>query len=68
MPLAIDDSRGPAISSTHPDGPAVLFADGAVFRISPAIDPPTLRAVITIDGGEEVRRDELLARKLLSRL
>jgi hypothetical protein len=54
-----------SISSHHPSGPAVLFGDGAVYRINPAIDPEIVRAMCTIDGGEPISRDSLVAKGLL---
>jgi hypothetical protein len=65
MSFSINDSRTPSISSTCPRGPAVLFADGAVFRMSPDLDPELVRAMATINGGEDLRREELLDRNLL---
>ena len=35
MSFCINDPTQPSISSQHPQGPAVLFADGEVFRLSP---------------------------------
>jgi hypothetical protein len=61
----INDSGAPSISSTHPRGPAVLFADGQVFRISPDIDANTVRAMTTINGGEAVDRNRLIDGNIL---
>jgi hypothetical protein len=64
MSFVIND--GPhSISSHHPSGPAVLFADGAVFRINPAIDPEIVRGMCTVDGGEQISREALVAQGLL---
>lgn len=64
LSFAIND--GPAsISSDDPLGPLVLFADGGVYRLNSTIDADTLRALITINGNEDVSRDRLLARGLL---
>jgi hypothetical protein len=64
MSFAIND--GPrSISSCHPSGPAVLFCDGAVFRLNPDIDPSVVRGLCTIDGGEDVSRELLAAEGLL---
>ena len=38
--------------SSHPGGFNVLFADGSVRFIKVTIDPATLKALITINGGE----------------
>jgi hypothetical protein len=45
------------ISSRYED-PAVVFADGQVRRLKPAITPETLRALLTIDGGERVQEGD----------
>lgn len=64
MSFAIN--KGPqSISSCHPSGPAVLFCDGAVFRINPAIDAEIVRGMCTISGGEQISRDSLIAEGLL---
>jgi hypothetical protein len=64
MSFAIND--GPqSISSLHPSGPLVLFCDGAVFRVNPAIDPELVRGMCTIRGGEQISRDSLTAKGLL---
>lgn len=65
MSLKVNDSQALSISSTHPSGPAVFFADGGVFRLSQDIDQNTLRALITINGGEQIDRNHLIARHLL---
>ena len=54
-----------SVSSLHPSGPAVLFCDGAVFRVNPAIDPEMVRGMCTIRGGERISRDSLIAEGLL---
>ena len=61
------NSGNNSISSHHPNGPAVLFCDGAVFRVNPSIDAETLRALCTINGGEDVSRETLLSQGLLLR-
>ncbi|HUT59516.1 MAG TPA: DUF1559 domain-containing protein, partial [Phycisphaerae bacterium] len=42
------------ISSCHPGGANVLFADGSVRYLSASMDSKTLEAMTTIDGGEAV--------------
>jgi hypothetical protein len=59
MSFTVNDGPN-SISSRHPRGPAVLFCDGEVFRLNPSIDPDTLKALVTIDGGENISRDQLL--------
>ncbi len=54
-----------SISSDDPRGPLVLFADGGVYRLNPTMDADTLRALITINGNEDISRDRLVARGLL---
>jgi prepilin-type processing-associated H-X9-DG protein len=55
MPLAINPQRGQGISSLHPNGANVLFADGSVEFLPDNLDPETLRAVLTIAREERVR-------------
>lgn len=64
MSFTVNDGPN-SISSRHPRGPAVMFCDGAVFRLNPLIDSGTLKALVTINGGEEVSRDQLVDRGLL---
>lgn len=69
--LKIDDmsflinSGSNSISSHHSNGPAVLFCDGAVFRINPSMDAETVRALCTINGGEDISRETLISQGLL---
>ncbi len=65
MSFTINDPDALCISSTHPRGPAVLFADGRVYRMSISIDAETVQAMITINGGEEVDRNYLIDRGFL---
>ena len=59
-------NAGPnSISSFHSSGPAVLFCDGEVFRLNPSIDEDTLRALLTVDGGESISREKLISNGLL---
>jgi hypothetical protein len=43
-----------AIRSNHPDGANVVFANAAARFIPSDLAPQTVRALITIDGGEDV--------------
>ncbi|MCH7726718.1 MAG: DUF1559 domain-containing protein [Planctomycetes bacterium] len=61
MSFKINDNSKPSISSRHPDGPHVLFADCGVYRLNPEIPPVTLKALLTIGGGEAIDRDRLIA-------
>lgn len=54
-----------SISSSHPTGPAVLFCDGAVFRLNPAVDPKIVRGLCTINGDENLSRQLLIQQGLL---
>jgi len=51
MDWAVNSPRG--ISSKY-DAPAAVFLDGTVRRLRPTIAPEVLRALVTIDGGEQV--------------
>jgi len=64
MSFKINDGAN-SISSHHPTGPAVLFCDGAVFRMNPETPPDIVRAMCTIDGGENVSRDFLISQGYL---
>ena len=64
MSFVINSGRN-SISSHHPNGPAVLFCDGAVFRINPSMDANAVLALCTINGGEEISREELIKEGLL---
>ena len=64
MSLTVNDGPN-SISSDHPRGPAVLFCDGVVYRLNPAIDRDTLRAMLTINGGEDVSRVRLVKNGLI---
>ena len=49
--------RGP--SSNHPGGMNVVFADRSTRFLREDISPATLRALITINGGEKVRDEDI---------
>lgn len=59
MSFRINDPSKPSISSLHNDGPHVVFADGRSARLSEAIPPDILKALLTIDGGEKITRRDL---------
>ncbi len=65
MSFRVNDSSKPSISSQHPGGANVAFVDGEVYFMSEDIEPQQLRALITISGGENVTRDELIDKGLL---
>ncbi len=61
MSFIADDPTKPSISSLHPAGPAVLFADRvAAYRLGKTLKPETLKGLITIAGGEEISKDTLI--------
>ena len=49
----------PVISSLHPGGANVLYADGGVHFLYEYQDPEMLKAMLTIDGGEDVSNLQL---------
>ena len=65
MEFAINSRVGPSISSHHPGGALVCFADLKVFYMTPSISETELKAMITIDGGESIRRENLVSRGVL---
>jgi hypothetical protein len=54
MSWTIDDPKRPSISSPHPSGPAVVFADASYRRLGTYHPPEALKAMTTINGGEHV--------------
>ena len=44
------------ISSAHPNGAYVAFCDGSVRFLSATTDPKQVEAMTTIDGGEQIQR------------
>jgi hypothetical protein len=68
MSFAINDRSRPSISSRHPLGPAIVPADGiGAWRVTSGVSPATLRALVTIAGGEKVEVKTLIDRRLLVR-
>jgi hypothetical protein len=60
--LAVGHSSGttPAISSPHPKGPAVVFADHIrAYRLAPSMRAETLRGLAPIAGNEPITRESL---------
>ncbi len=54
-------ARQLSISSHHPAGPAVVFADRiGAYRLRPPFSLQTLRAMLTIAGGDEVNKADLI--------
>jgi len=64
MSFRLNDGGRPSVSSHHPfrgssyPGPHVLRVDGAVSYLSRDLPQATLRALLTIAGGEEIDRRE----------
>lgn len=54
MSFKINDPNGIGLRSNHSRGVNVFFADGSVRSLNEHIDPMVLKALITIDGGEDV--------------
>lgn len=59
MSFQINDLSCPSISSKHKFGPAVIFADGSVFRLDPKIPKSVVKGLLTANGGERIDRDEI---------
>lgn len=66
MSFTVNSKSAPSISSEHPKGPLVCFADGEVYHLSAETTEPELKAMLTIAGNEAIRRQDLIARGLLS--
>lgn len=58
MSFQINDPDRPSISSDHPGGPWVVMVDGSTVQLSPDLPPEVVKAMITINGGEIIIRDE----------
>jgi hypothetical protein len=54
MDFHVYGKPGNSISSNHVNGANAAFADFAVRSLRQDADPTTIRALLTIDGGEEV--------------
>lgn len=74
LSLTVNDRTRPSLSSGHsvratwfwqPRIPVVhvVFADGNTMSIRADIPPDVLKAMLTIDGGESVDREELIKRR-----
>ena len=71
MSFVVNDPQRPSISSPHPCGPGVVFADHiSAYPLAQSLRPETLQALTTIAGREPVTRDKLLRpdEKCFSRL
>ncbi|MEO8270528.1 MAG: DUF1559 domain-containing protein [Aureliella sp.] len=65
MDFKINSRDNPSISSFHPSGANVCFADMGVFLLTPNVTESELKAMLTISGGENVDRTDLLNRGVL---
>jgi len=65
MSFRVNATNVDSISSYHPRGPLVCFADGAVFHLSEKASENEVRALLTIAGEEQVTRQDLIARGIL---
>ena len=54
MSFRVNDPNGRGVSSYHSGGAAVKLTDGSGRFIGNDFDPKLLKALITIDGGEDV--------------
>jgi prepilin-type processing-associated H-X9-DG protein len=59
MSFRINDPSRPGLSSHHSGGVNVLMMDGSVRFLRDDLSPATVRALITIDGGEVINKDDL---------
>lgn len=61
MSFQVNDVDQPSISAPHPLGPVVVFADGITgYRLDDSVSPKTLQGLVTISGGEQIRREQFL--------
>jgi len=65
MSFTLNAKAKPSISSNHSNGAYVGFADGASYFLTDQITESELRALLTISGGEDVTRKDLLERGVL---
>lgn len=54
MSLKLNDKQNPSISSDHPGGAQVLFADGSCRFLKASISTDFLRSLFTIAGNETI--------------
>lgn len=65
MSFLVNAKTAPSISSNHPLGPLVCFADGEVYHLSKNALETEVRAMLTIAGNEGVVRQDLISRGVL---
>jgi hypothetical protein len=54
MSFRINDPNGNGISSYHPGVAGAAFADGSIRFLADDLDPKLVKALLTINGGEDV--------------
>ena len=54
MPMAVNAERGQGISSPHPNVALAVYADGHTQQITKNTPTEILRALLTINGGEQI--------------
>lgn len=62
MSFQVNAKNEPSISSVHPRGPLVCFADAAVYHVSEKATETELKAMLTIAGNENIVRQDLVSR------
>jgi hypothetical protein len=62
MSFRLNDRTQPSVSSNHTYGPHVLTVDDMVTSLPRDLSPETLRALLTIAGGERIERRAWLSR------
>ncbi len=61
LAIVEDSANSPAVSSSHPRGPGVVFADKiTAYRLRHPVRVETLRKLLTISGGEPITCDSLM--------
>ena len=53
-PLIVNPKRGTGISSSHPNAVVAVFADGHTQALTNKTPAEIIRALLTIDGGEQI--------------
>ncbi|XZE35994.1 DUF1559 domain-containing protein [Pirellulaceae bacterium SH501] len=65
MKFRVNALDGPSVSSKHPSGALVCFADCEVYTMTPEVTEAELRAMLTIAGNENITRSHLINRGVL---
>ena len=58
MSFDLNENNGKEIGSNHPTAANVLFCDGNVRILTKGSDPDNIKAMTTIDGGEQTTPEE----------